>query len=500
MPTFGQTLRNSGMQAVILALLVASVAQVADNPDAKPPVTIDDVRIVQRAKAIIDSPAKWNRADNRVCPADATTFSIYCALEKATKEIGGSFEHRGAAMQEARFVIDDIAPNASEYEHRLMDYNNDPTTSFEHLQKFFTLLEARVQERLALENAFRELGEMCARDAGRMWGTSLCGPTLLVDPKTRGVTSNEPAPAPVLPQSIGIANTSVEWGGKLWTMVMLPLPQNDYDRRVLLVHESFHRIQKGLGLFIGQEGGNAHLDTVDGRVWLQLEWRALAAALQGDRGALDDALAFRAKRRSLFPKAAEEEHGLEFREGLAEYTGTAFAETSLPKRIPHLVEALREAEKKPSFVRSFAYASGPAWGAMLEMQGKRPTEDVEPALSRLEPAGEPVLRAQRYGYTELLAKEKARDDQKQATLREFRARFVDGPVLVLPLRKFSFEMDPNASIPFEPYGTVFPTLTLRDGWGSIIVKRGGAMISSDWTRLTVPFPANDDYVLTLKDR
>jgi hypothetical protein len=32
-------------------------------------------------------------------------------------------------MQEARFFIDDIAPNHSKYNHRLMDYNNDPTTT-----------------------------------------------------------------------------------------------------------------------------------------------------------------------------------------------------------------------------------------------------------------------------------------------------------------------------------------------------------------------------------
>jgi len=346
-----------------------------------------------------------------------------------------------------------------------------------------------------LLSVFHDLDEMCARDGGRMWGRSLCGPTLLVDPETREVIGNQPAPAPALPQSIGIANTSVDWGGKLWTMVMLPLPENDYDRRVLLAHESFHRIQKGLGLPIGQEGGNAHLDTLDGRVWLQLEWRALAAALQSEPGAIDDALAFRAKRQSLFPKAAEEERALEFREGLAEYTGTAFAEPSLPKRIPHLVAMLRDAEKKPSFVRSFAYASGPAWGALLEMRGMKPTDDP----SRLSKA---LLSAhpEKYGYAELLASEKLRHEKKQATLREFRARFVNGPVLVLPLRKFSFEMDPNATVPFESYGTVFPTLTLRDEWGSIVVKRGGALISSDWTRLTVPFPANDDYTLTLKDR
>jgi hypothetical protein len=62
----------------------------------------------------------WNRADTRDCSADAKTFSLYCALEKATNEVSGKFEHRGAAMQEARFVIDESAPNRKNYEHRLM--------------------------------------------------------------------------------------------------------------------------------------------------------------------------------------------------------------------------------------------------------------------------------------------------------------------------------------------------------------------------------------------
>ena len=346
-----------------------------------------------------------------------------------------------------------------------------------------------------LLTAFRELDAMCARDGGRMWGRSLCGPTMFVDPKTREVSTNEPAPAATLPNSIGIANTSVEWGGKQWTMVMLPLPEDAYARRTLLIHESFHRIQKDLGLFAGSEGGNAHLDTIDGRLWLQLEWRALAAALQGDPDAVKDALAFRAKRHSLFPNAAEEERALEVREGLAEYTGTAFAEPSMAKRIPHLIEALRAAEKNASFVRSFAYASGPAWGAILEMRGLPPTTDPSHLAQALLP-----VHAEKYRYEELLAAERVRDEKKKTMLREFRARFIDGPTLVLPLRKFTFEMNPNEAVPFESYGTVYPTLTLRDAWGSIVVKRGGALISADWTRLTVPYPLTEDYVLSLDKR
>lgn len=147
----------------IVAALLSTVAQAKpqanpsdpDDSEARPPVTKADLRIVQRAREILDSPAKWNRADTRVCPATAKTFSLYCALEKATEEVTGDFKHRGAAMQEARFVIDDIAPNAKSYHHRLMGYNNDPATTFTDVQKFFRLLDERIAKRLAEQDANR---------------------------------------------------------------------------------------------------------------------------------------------------------------------------------------------------------------------------------------------------------------------------------------------------------------------------------------------------------
>jgi hypothetical protein len=120
-----------------------------DDSNARPPVSKTDIEIVKRAAQILNSPEKWNRADNRVCPAEAKTFSIYCALEKATDEVSRNFQHRGAAMQEARFVIEEIAPNAQRYNHRLMDYNNDPTTTFADIQGVFWLLQKHIAMRLA---------------------------------------------------------------------------------------------------------------------------------------------------------------------------------------------------------------------------------------------------------------------------------------------------------------------------------------------------------------
>jgi hypothetical protein len=52
-------------------------------------------------------------------------------------------------------VIDEIAPNRNNYKHRLMDYNNDPTTKLADIQKFFRLLAGRITKRLSEESPTR---------------------------------------------------------------------------------------------------------------------------------------------------------------------------------------------------------------------------------------------------------------------------------------------------------------------------------------------------------
>ena len=118
-----------------------------DDSKVRPPITKADLLVVRRAREILDSPAKWNRVDNRLCPAEAKTFSLYCALQMATNEVSGKSEHRGAALQEARFVIDEIAVDRN-YNHRLMDYNNDPTTTFADIQEVFHITESLIALRL----------------------------------------------------------------------------------------------------------------------------------------------------------------------------------------------------------------------------------------------------------------------------------------------------------------------------------------------------------------
>ncbi|NNE47252.1 MAG: hypothetical protein HKN37_11390, partial [Rhodothermales bacterium] len=102
---------------------------------------------------------------------------------------------------------------------------------------------------------FEEAAALSKRDAGTLWGMELDGPMLLVEPESRRVVANRSTEAlvhsgdlyvGVLPDSVGIANTSMNWAGREWTMLMWPLPEDDYDRRSLIAHELWHRIQDEL--------------------------------------------------------------------------------------------------------------------------------------------------------------------------------------------------------------------------------------------------------------
>jgi hypothetical protein len=137
---------------IVAVIMIESGAQAAspvtaDDSKVEPPVTAADLTIIDRAREILKSPDYWNRADTRICPSDAKTYSLYCAIEKATLEIDGSFAHRGSAMQQTRFVIDDLIAGRN-YEHRLMNYNNDRRTTFADIQHIFDLTEARIAKKL----------------------------------------------------------------------------------------------------------------------------------------------------------------------------------------------------------------------------------------------------------------------------------------------------------------------------------------------------------------
>src|SRR5262249_40591866 len=113
-----------------------------------------------------------------------------------------------------------------------------------------------------------------------------------------------------------------------------------------------------------------HLDERDGRYWLRLELRALAAALKAKgsarKDAARDAMLFRAARLAQYPGADSLENSLEVAEGLAEYTGTQVALSFL--KLPHsrAADLVPEFEGRKTYVRALGYGTGPGLGLLLD--------------------------------------------------------------------------------------------------------------------------------------
>jgi hypothetical protein len=131
---------------------VPNSAYIPTSPEAERrdrPVTAEDLRILERADAILSDPDKWNRQDDRICTPEDTTWSLFCALQRASVEVLGEYDHRRAALQEVRFAIEAAAPG-QDFEHRLRDYNNLSTTRFEDIKAVLHVARQRVADRLAV--------------------------------------------------------------------------------------------------------------------------------------------------------------------------------------------------------------------------------------------------------------------------------------------------------------------------------------------------------------
>ncbi len=372
---------------------------------------------------------------------------------------------------------------------------------------------APLLEPAAAKAMFAEAKAVSGKDGGATWGKTLYGPMFFVDPGTRTMIANQPDAAGLLKLEDGVyagkmpadmlsANTAFEWQGTRWTMLEWPVWGDDAGRARLLAHEMFHRIQPQLGLLMTDKA-NPHLDTLEGRVWLQLEWRALAAALTSSgkarETAIRDALAFRAHRAALFAGSAESERVMELNEGIAEYTGVHVASADAASARQYAAGKLLTGYEK-TFVRSFPYTSGPAYGLLLDdlAPGWRlkltNVSDLPAMLAAALPkgaAGDAVTRAKVYGEAEVRRSETERAAKADAVKAMFRAKLADGPVLMLPNlgQHFRVSFDPRDLVPLGEAGTVYPTMQVSDDWGTLVAK-DGTLMSSDWQHVFVTAPTD----------
>lgn len=367
-----------------------------------------------------------------------------------------------------------------------------------------------------------EAARLSALDGGELWGRELYGPMMFVDPRTREVVTNArgtagdlvPVPghenlfAGTLEANVPIGNTEVKWGGVHWSMVMWPVGPPGPGAGALLMHESFHRVQPDLRIPL-LSPANSHLDTGDGRAWLRLEWRALAAALAASEhtasdAAIGDALTFRAQRHALFgAEAAEQERQLELNEGLAEYTGLRLGGADDEAVRGMAIANLERYDRAESLVRSFAYASGPAYGLLLDdrleswRRRMRANADMADLLGRCLRWSVPRDLADRarergavYGLAEVQAAEDARELARQDRLDALRAKFVDGPRLILLVTDgFQYSFNPHDMEAVDGTGTYYGTMQATGAWGRLVVTGGVVLVDEGHGRRALVVPA-----------
>ena len=364
---------------------------------------------------------------------------------------------------------------------------------------------AQVDEQRAQE-FFREARALCERDGGRLWGVSVCAPMVVGDARTQTFATSQPSPDAPRPKLIGILNGPIQWGNSMWAALSWETVANQPTRvrNSMFLHESFHTVQRQLlGLGVATNSAE-HLDTDEGRYWMRLEWHALARALRasgaGRTLAIRDALAFRQARHARFPDKVETERALDINEGLASYTGFVLAAQSEADAIAMALDELVGQERGESYVRTAAYASGPAYGLLLDAASPgwtrtvRASDDLSALLMRvlaIRPVADVAAAAARYGGADIRASEARREQQRKARIAELRQRFIDGPVLLMPGGGGGFSDSHGAAV-IPGVGTIwFGDYRMTGPWGSLEANKG-VLLSSDGRTRRLPAPVPSD--------
>lgn len=137
------------LHALLLLLLLVVPGIAADSlfrssamaAAEQPKLTQTDLKILRKANEILADETKWNRKCEREYKKEDKTWSLYTALQKAELDVTGKHAHRLPALEEVRKTIQ---ARGKKYQHRLMDFNNDPATRFIDLKKVLSQTIERV--------------------------------------------------------------------------------------------------------------------------------------------------------------------------------------------------------------------------------------------------------------------------------------------------------------------------------------------------------------------
>jgi hypothetical protein len=347
---------------------------------------------------------------------------------------------------------------------------------------------------------FEDVQKVCRADNRKLWGIDFCRHTLFIDPDDRSVLGYDLRQnGPIDPNKFTrgywpddrpISNTTRFWKRKQWATIVWSPRRDMAQRNALILHENFHGIQGILPFRVGRPLNTDHLDDLPGRMSLRMEVAVLAKALLAkdieERKSLAK-LAYKVRTRRLLgdERAVRAERYWQLYEGIPEYTGHKLTKSDsefaafIANRMPDLVA-------RETYAHDFAYFTTPAWAILLDKEfpnwrnnfsGQYDLADTYAKAAHLDESAlsDATFEAATipFGYYTSFEFESKRQKALDNERAQYRARFVDGKVLVLTAS--GFRMDPSSVVSLGTDGRVFQEMQISDDWGSLHAT-GGAMM------------------------
>lgn len=344
---------------------------------------------------------------------------------------------------------------------------------------------------------FKEVKRICDNDGGELWGENLFSKAILINIDNRFFVANDSLPIDncarkgmyfigYLPNIYPMANSTLKVGSKKYASIRYS-DKNEFDTLLYIrtfIHEMFHVFMSSNN-YDNVTYNNPHMDTRDGRVYLQLELLALKKALISNgvnrKEAIKEALCFRNKRQSLFPNSKANENNFEIQEGLAQYTEYSLAIFSERERISTLLNSIDRLIKETSYMRSFGYETGASYAFLNDISNDwRKTVFIENDLSKITmnlygvndtevDTSNLSTYIKNYDYKSILLKEDSIEGAKEIFKLNIIERFNNGVLLVADLADNSFSITSNM-IQLDSTSTYFPYIKLTGKFGYINSK------------------------------
>lgn len=375
-----------------------------------------------------------------------------------------------------------------------------------------TIREARLE--------FQNIDSLCLSAQEPLLNFRLCAPVLLFEPETRHVFSNEPGDslvkvdgifAGILPSAIPAMNGPLEWNGKHWTLLMLPLPENAADKNHLIIHSFFRFNEDKLGFNQLQTPHCQHLNERNNRIWMKIEATALEMALRSDDEAeqkehLRMALAARKMRKISTGDYFIRELHHDLKIGFPELIWLLMNQQTYETNKTALIASLSHLQQADHLMNAFAAVMFPAYGYLMSQQSTQWLKSIQ-HQSDLIPlvqdfyqftypedfGGVMNLLSTKYHRQAIETFEDQREKRLIALAEKYHQKFIGSPFVMIRLNKqTTIEYLSDQMIPFEGKGYIIPELKATGPWGTIKVS-DGALINNENSYLyfSAPFSIHD---------